>query len=157
MVKELVVKSNICATLQKLATLFKTTMRNKKNSTSCIKILSIKMTRILYKVWYKKKHKFEAENTGDQDGKALNKSIKNVVYGRITKNVRNRVDLRLVNNKREYLKWTSKPCHVSTSNIWQRLVAIHTIKATVRLKQPAYVGMFMLELSKVPPYEFNYD
>ena len=115
------------------------------------------MTRILYKVWYKKKHKFEAENTGDQDGKALNKSIKKVVYGRITKKLRNRVDLRLVNNKREYLKWTSKPCHVSTSNIWQRLVAIHTIKATVRLKQPAYVGMFMLELSKVPPYEFNYD
>ena len=110
MVKELVVKSNICATLQKLATLFKTTMRNKKNSTSCIKILSIKMTRILYKVWYKKKHKFEAENTGDQDGKGLNKSIKKVVYGRITKKLRNRVDLRLVNNKREYLKWTSKPC-----------------------------------------------
>ena len=104
-----------------------------------------------------KKAETEAENNGDQDGKAFNKSIKNAVYGRITKNLRNRVDLRLVNNKREYLKWTSKPCYVSTNNIWQRLVAIHKIKATLRLKQPAYVGMFMLELSKVPPYEFNYD
>ena len=37
------------------------------------------------------------------------------------------------------------------------LVAIHKISTTLTLKKPAYVGMCILEFSKVPMCEFHYD
>ena len=39
--------------------------------------------------------------------------MNNTVYGKTTKNLRNRVNVRLVNNKKDYLKWTSKPRFVT--------------------------------------------
>ena len=37
------------------------------------------------------------------------------------------------------------------------LVAAHTNKVTLMLNKPAYIGMCILELSKVLLYEFHYD
>ena len=37
------------------------------------------------------------------------------------------------------------------------MLAIHKIKTTLIFNKPAYVGMCILELSKVPMYEFHYD
>ena len=37
------------------------------------------------------------------------------------------------------------------------LVAIYKNKVTLRLKKPAYIGVCILELSKVLMYEFHYD
>ena len=37
------------------------------------------------------------------------------------------------------------------------LVVIYKIKTTLTLKKPVYVGMCILELSKVPIYEFCFD
>ena len=37
------------------------------------------------------------------------------------------------------------------------LVVIHKISTTLALKKPAYVGMCILEFSKVPMCEFHYD
>ena len=37
------------------------------------------------------------------------------------------------------------------------LVAIRKIKVTLTLNEPAYIGMCILELSKVLMYEFHYD
>ena len=52
---------------------------------------------------------------------------------------------------------TSKPCYVAQRTFDNDLGAIHKIKATLTLKKPAYVGIFILELSKVAMYEFHYD
>ena len=35
--------------------------------------------------------------------------MRNAVYSKVMENLRNRVDIRLVNNKIDYLKQTSKP------------------------------------------------
>ena len=37
----------------------------------------------------------------------------NAVYGKSMENVRNRIDVKLVSNKLDNLKWTSKPSHMS--------------------------------------------
>ena len=43
----------------------------------------------------------------------LYKSIKNAIHGKTMENLRNRIDVKLVSNKRDYLKWTSKPSYMS--------------------------------------------
>ena len=46
----------------------------------------------------------------EKNGKALYKLTNNTVYGKTMENVRNRIDVKLVSNKKEYMKWTSKSC-----------------------------------------------
>ena len=41
-----------------------------------------------------------------KDGKALYKLMNNAIYGRTIENIRNRISLKLVNNKKYYLKCT---------------------------------------------------
>ena len=52
--------------------------------------------------------------------------------------VKNRVDRKLVNNEKNYFKWTSKPSHVARKISYKDLVAIHEIKTTLTLKKLAY-------------------
>ena len=39
--------------------------------------------------------------------------MNNAVYGKTMGNARNRIDVKLVSNKKGYLKWTSKPSYMS--------------------------------------------
>ena len=41
----------------------------------------------------------KAEKNGDKDGKTLSKIMSNVVYGKTMKSLRNRTDVKLVNDK----------------------------------------------------------
>ena len=72
-------------------------------------------------------------------------------------NLRNRIDVRLVSNKKDYTKWTSKPSYMSRKTFDNDLVAIYKNKVTLMLNNPAYTEMFTLELSKVLMYQFFYD
>ena len=69
------------------------------------------------------------------------------------KNLRNRINLRPVNNEKYYLKWTSKPSYMSHKLFDNNLVVIRKTKATLKLNKPAYTGMCILELSKVLIYD----
>ena len=72
-------------------------------------------------------------------------------------NLRNRIDVKLVRNKKDYLKWTSKPSYMSHEIFDNNLGALCEMKVTLTLNKPAYVGMCILDLSKVLKYEFHYD
>ena len=37
------------------------------------------------------------------------KVMNNAVYGKTMENLRNSIDVKLLSNKKDYLKWTSKP------------------------------------------------
>ena len=65
------------------------------------------------------------------------------------KNVRNRINVKLVSNKKDYLKLTSKPSYMTNKIFDNDLVAIHKSKVTLVLNKPAYIGMCILDLSKV--------
>ena len=101
--------------------------------------------------------RIEAEKNGDKDGKALCKSMNNAVYGKTMKNLRNIIDVRLRSNKKDYLKWKSKQSYMSHKIFDNDLVAIRKSKVTLTLNKPAYIGTWILELSKVLMYEFHYD
>ena len=45
-------------------------------------------------------------------------------------NLRNRIDAKLVSNKKDYLKWTSKPSYMSHKVFDNDFVAIHKNKVT---------------------------
>ena len=51
--------------------------------------------------------------------------LKKAVYGKTMENVRNRIDLKIGSNKKDYLKWTSKPSYMSLKLFDNDLVGIH--------------------------------
>ena len=81
--------------------------------------------------------------------KTLLKLINNEVFGKTMENVRNRIDLTLVSNEKDYLKWTSKPRYMSHKIFEIDLVAIRKNKVTLTLNKPAYIRICILELSKL--------
>ena len=84
-----------------------------------------------------------------KDEKTLLKLINNEVFGKTMENVRNRIDLTLVSNEKDYLKWTSKPRYMSHKIFEINLVAIRKNKVTLTLNKPAYIRICILELSKL--------
>ena len=77
--------------------------------------------------------------------------------GKAMKSLRIRTDVKLVSNKKDHLKWTSKPSYMSHKLFDNDLVVIRKNKVTLTLNKPAYIGMCILELSKVLMYKFHYD
>ena len=72
-------------------------------------------------------------------------------------NLRNKIDTRLINNKKDYLKFTSKPSYMSHKIFGNYLVAIPKSKVGLKLNKSAYTGMCILEMTNVLMYEFHYD
>ena len=83
--------------------------------------------------------------------------MKNAIYGKTVGNLRNRVDAKLVNNEKEYLKCSSKQSDMSHKTFDNNLDAIRTSKVSLKLNTRAYIAIGILELSKVLIYEFHYD
>ena len=71
--------------------------------------------------------------------------------------IRNRIDSKLVNNEKYYLKCTSKPSCMWHKIFANNLIALLKSKLALKLKKPAHNGMCILELSKVSMYEFHCD
>ena len=85
------------------------------------------------------------------------KLMNNSVYGKNMENLRKRIDVRLVTNKRRLLKLiTSRPTFISSKIFNENLVAVHKIKETLTLNRPSYIGMCVLDLSKLLMYDFHY-
>ena len=101
--------------------------------------------------------KDRSRKNGDKAGKALCKLMNNAVYRKTMENLRNRIDVKLVSNKIDYLKWTSKPSYISHKIFDNDLFIILKNKVTLTLNKAAYIGMCILGLRKVLMYEFHYD
>ena len=81
----------------------------------------------------------------------------NSVYGKTMENVRKRINVRLVNNKKDFLKYTTRPNYVTDKLFDKDFAAIHEIKPVLMLNKPIYVGFTVLELSKWMIYDFHYN
>ena len=73
------------------------------------------------------------------------------------KNLRKRINVRFVNNKKDLLKYTSKPTYVTHKLFNKTFAANHEIKQVLMLNKPIYVGFTVLDLSKWLMYDFHYN
>ena len=75
------------------------------------------------------------------------------VYGKTMEDLRKR----LVNNEKDFLKYTSKSTHINRKIFDKNFAAVHEIKPVLTLNKPIYVGFTVLELSKWLMYDFHYN
>ena len=83
--------------------------------------------------------------------------MNNSVFGTTMENLRKRVDIILVTDEKKLDKLTSKPTYMSSKIFNENLMAVHKVKETLTLNRPAYVGMCILDLSKMLMYDFHYN
>ena len=83
--------------------------------------------------------------------------MNNSVLGKMIENLRKRVDIKLVTDEKKLDKLSLKPTYVSSKIFNENLIAVHKVKETLTLSNPAYVGMCILDLSKMLMYDFHYN
>ena len=81
----------------------------------------------------------------------------NSVYGKTMENLRKRINVRLVNNKKDFLKYTSRPTYITHKIFGKNYAAIHEIKPVLIINKPIYIGITVLDLSKWKMYDFHYN
>ena len=110
--------------------------------------------------WMKKYIDFNTEkgkNTDNDFEKDFFKLMINSVEGKTMENLRKRINVRLINNTKAFLKYTSKLTYITHKIFGKDYAAIHEIKPVLMLNKPIYVGFTVLELSKWLMYDFHYN
>ena len=72
-------------------------------------------------------------------------------------NIRKIINVKLINDSKEYLKCVSKPNFISQKMFDKSFIAVHQIKTVLTLNKPIYVGFCILELSKLNMHFFDYS
>ena len=67
--------------------------------------------------------------------------MNNAIYGKTMENLRNRIDVKLVNNEKDYLKCISKPSYMPRKIFGNNLVAIRKNKLALKLTKTASIVM----------------
>ena len=95
----------------------------------------------------------EAKNDFEKD---FFKLMNNSVIGKTMENIRNRVDVKLVSDRKVAEKLSAKPNFRHCTIFNENLVAVHMIKTKLVFNKPVYCGMAILDLSKTLMYDFHY-
>ena len=81
--------------------------------------------------------------------------MSNFVYVKAIENLRKRINVRLINNAKDFLKYTSKPTYI-THKFFGKDYAPNS-KPVLIFNKPIYVGFTVLDLSKWKMYDFHYN
>ena len=85
------------------------------------------------------------------------KPMNNSVFGKTMENVRNHRNIKLVTSDKRRKRLVSKPNYHSHNNFSDHLMAIEMKKTRVKMAKPLYLGMSILDISKILMYEFWCD
>jgi len=96
----------------------------------------------------------KAQNEFEKD---FFKLMNNSVFEKTMENIRNRVNIRLVNNQKSLKKCAAEPNFDQCTLFSENLVAVHMKKTELLFNKPVYLGMSILDLSKTLMYEFHYN
>ena len=129
-----------CAFIWELSTFFETRIKTKKIH-GVLELNQSQWLKLYVKLNTQKR--IDIEKNDDKDGKAFCKLMNKVVHDKTMENLRNKIDIKLVSNQKDYIKWTSKPSYMSQNIFDNDSVAIRKNKVTLMLNKP------VLDLSKV--------
>ena len=96
----------------------------------------------------------QAKNNFEKD---FFKLMNNAVFGKTMENIRNRVNIKLVNTGDQFKKLVAKPNYESRIIFNENLVSVHMKKTSLTMNKPVYLGMCILDLSKTLMYDFHYN
>ena len=89
--------------------------------------------------------------------KDLFKLINNAVFGKTMENIRKHRDIKLVATDKKRNKLVSEPNYHTINYISEDLSIIEMNKTKVKMNKPIYLGLSILDISKILMYEFWYD
>ena len=95
-----------------------------------------------------------AKNDFEKD---LFKLMNNSVFGKTMENIRKHRDIKLVTTDKKKSKLVSEPNYHTINLISEDLSIIEMKKTKVKMNKPIYLGLSILEISKILMYEFWYD
>ena len=95
-----------------------------------------------------------AKNDFEKD---LFKLMNNSVFGKAMENIRKHRDIKLVTTDKKKSKLVSEPNYHTINLISEDLSIIEMKKTKVKMNKPIYLGLSILEISKILMYEFWYD
>ena len=83
--------------------------------------------------------------------------MNNAVFGKTMENARKHRDIKLVTTDKRRDQLVSEPNYHAIKRFSKNLVAIEMKKTKVKTNKPIYLGLSILEISKILMYEFWYD
>ena len=88
-------------------------------------------------------------NAANDFEKDFFKLVINSVYGKTIESLRKRINVRFVNDEKDFLKYTSRPTYVTHKLFDKDFAAIHEIKEVLILNKPIYVGFTTTLLKRI--------
>ena len=85
------------------------------------------------------------------------KLMNNAVFGKTMENVRQHRDIKLVTTDKKRIKLVSEPNYHTMNCISENLSIIEMRRTKVKMNKPIYLGLSILEISKLLMYKFWYD
>ena len=89
--------------------------------------------------------------------KDFSKLMNNAVFGKTMENVRKHRDIKLVTTDKKRSKLVSEPNYHTMNYISEYLSIIEMKRTKVKMNKPIYLGLSILDISKILMYEFWYD
>ena len=90
-------------------------------------------------------------------GKDFFKLMNNSVFGKTMENIRKHGDIKLVTTDKRRSKLVSEPNYHTINYNSEDSSIIEMNKTKVKMNKPIYLGLSILEISKILMYEFWYD
>lgn len=98
----------------------------------------------------------QRKNASNSFEKDFFKLLNNSVYGKTLENVRNRINVRLVQEEKKLRKLISSPAFHAYKIFNENLVGVHMQKISITLNRPIYTGFSVLDISKTLMFDFHY-
>ena len=100
----------------------------------------------------------ELRKVADNDfEKGFYKLMNNAVLGKTMENIRKHREIKLATTDKKRSKLVSEPNYHTINLISEDLSIIEMKKTKVKMNKPIYLGLSILEISKILMYEFWYD
>ena len=110
--------------------------------------------------WLAKYINFNTEQRTKSDNifeKDLWKLMNNSFYGKTLENIRGRSEVKLTTSKEEAKKYISKPKFKDSIIFNENFIAIVNNVTSIKFDKPIYLGMAILDYSKLLMYKFYYE